>query len=63
MRSNRLVPMSSQRSVHERADEWMRIQIDESLRDPRPNIPADEVFKRLRAYHTRRLEIRRGEKS
>jgi antitoxin ParD1/3/4 len=29
-------------------DEWMREKIRESLDDPRPSIPADEVFARLR---------------
>ena len=33
--------------------EWMRKRIDEALADPRPNIPARTVFKRLRAYHAR----------
>ena len=33
--------------------EWMRKQVDEALADPRPNIPAERVFKRLRDYHAR----------
>jgi hypothetical protein len=32
---------------------WMRRRVDEALSDPRPNIPARKVFKRLRAYHAR----------
>lgn len=32
-------------------DEWMRRQIDESLNDPRPSVPAKEVVKRVRAHH------------
>jgi antitoxin ParD1/3/4 len=30
-------------------DEWMRQKVDEALDDPRPDIPADEVFAELRA--------------
>ena len=33
--------------------DWMRTRIDKALADPRPNIPARTVFKRLRAYHAR----------
>jgi antitoxin ParD1/3/4 len=36
--------------------DWMRKRIDESLADPRPNISAGTVFKRLRAYHARQLK-------
>jgi len=42
----------------ESALEGLRWAIDESLADPRPNIPANEVFRDLRAYHARRV---RGE--
>jgi antitoxin ParD1/3/4 len=31
----------------------MRKRIDEAVADPRPNIPARTVFKRLRDYHAR----------
>jgi antitoxin ParD1/3/4 len=37
-------------------NDWMRKRIDESLADPRPNIPARTVFKRLRNYHARQLK-------
>jgi antitoxin ParD1/3/4 len=30
-------------------DDWMRERIRESLEDPRPDIPAEEVFAELRA--------------
>ena len=36
-------------------DDWMRRRIDEALADPRPNVPAREVFKRLRERHAQRL--------
>ena len=38
----------------EAVKDWMRQQIDESLNDPRPNIPASKVFKELRERHARR---------
>lgn len=31
-------------------DEWLRRAVDEALADPRPSIPAREVFADLRAY-------------
>jgi antitoxin VapB len=31
--------------------ECLREKVDEALADPRPNIPAREVFRRLRAHH------------
>jgi len=42
-------------------DEWLRERIRESLADPRPNILADEVFKRIRAHHAGQLKARRDE--
>ena len=35
---------------------WLRKKVDEALADPRPNIPAREVFKRLRAHHAARTK-------
>ena len=37
-------------------DEWLRQRVEESLSDPRPSIPAEEVFKRLREHHAERLK-------
>jgi antitoxin ParD1/3/4 len=42
-------------------DEWLRQKIDEAFADPRPNIPAREVFKRLRAYRAERRRSSRRE--
>lgn len=42
-------------------DEWMRQRIDEALSDPRPNVPAADVFKRLREHHAARLKSERDE--
>jgi antitoxin ParD1/3/4 len=37
-------------------DGWLRERIDEALADPRPNVPAREVFARLREHHAARLK-------
>jgi antitoxin ParD1/3/4 len=36
-------------------DDWLRVKIEESLNDPRPSIPAEEVFARLRARSAEQL--------
>ncbi|MEJ1969903.1 MAG: type II toxin-antitoxin system ParD family antitoxin [Rhizomicrobium sp.] len=36
--------------------DWLRRQVDESLNDPRPNVPAADVFARLRKHHARRTK-------
>jgi antitoxin ParD1/3/4 len=41
--------------------DWMRQRVDESLADPRSNIPARKVFKRLRDHHARQLKAASGE--
>lgn len=43
-------------------DEWMRQRIDEAWTDPRPNVPAREVFERLREHHAARLTAEEDEK-
>ena len=40
-------------------DEWLRRKVDESLADPRPDIPARDVFKRLCARHAARTRAGR----
>lgn len=40
----------------EALNDWMRQRVAESLADPRPGVPAEEVFTRLRAHHARRLK-------
>ena len=37
-------------------DTLLREKVKASLADPRPSVPADEVFKRLRARHARRVK-------
>jgi antitoxin ParD1/3/4 len=34
-------------------NDWMRQKIEESFADPRPTVPAEAVFKRLRARNAR----------
>lgn len=43
--------------------EVLRRKVEEALADPRPSVPASEVFKRLRARHARRVKAERGEKA
>jgi antitoxin ParD1/3/4 len=42
-------------------DNWLRQQIEESLADPEPSIPAAEVFKELREHHANRVKKERDE--
>lgn len=43
-------------------DEWLQKRVDEAFADKRPNVPAEDVFKRLHAHHARRVKGRRREK-
>jgi len=36
-------------------DEWMREKVREAVDDPRPSIPAEDVFAEVRARHAARL--------
>jgi antitoxin ParD1/3/4 len=40
-------------------EEHLRAQVQASLHDPRPSIPAADVFRRLRARHARKLKARK----
>jgi antitoxin ParD1/3/4 len=42
--------------------EWLRERVDEAFADPRPNIPARDVFKRLHKRHAGRLKAEANEK-
>jgi antitoxin ParD1/3/4 len=46
--------MSNRKSA--RRDEVMREKIRASLADPRADIPAEDVFARLRSYHEGQLK-------
>ena len=39
--------------------DWVRERIEESLRDPRPSVPAHDVFSRLKKHHARRTKAER----
>ncbi|WP_367210646.1 hypothetical protein [Mesorhizobium sp.] len=34
----------------------IRARVEEALNDPRPDIPADDVFRALRTHHASRME-------
>lgn len=36
-------------------DTWLLARVEEAFDDPRPSLPAREVFDRLRAHHAERL--------
>jgi antitoxin ParD1/3/4 len=37
-------------------DEYLRAKVQASIKDPRPSVPAVDVFKRLRSRHARNLK-------
>jgi antitoxin ParD1/3/4 len=39
--------------------DWLRQRVEEALADPRPDMPAGEVFKRLRQHHAEKKESER----
>ena len=41
--------------------DWLRQRVDEAFADPRPDLPAREVFARLRAHHAERGAAGRNE--
>lgn len=43
-------------------NEWLRQRVDEAFADQRTNIPARDVFRRLRRYHARQVKSKSGEK-
>jgi antitoxin ParD1/3/4 len=38
---------------------WLRRRVDEAFADPRPSIPARDVFKRLRKHHSSQVKAAR----
>jgi antitoxin ParD1/3/4 len=42
-------------------DGWLRQRVDEAFADPQPNLPARDVFKRLRKHHARRASAKPNE--
>ena len=43
-------------------NEYLRQRVEEALTDPRPNVPARAVFKRLRKHHAEQVKVRQNEK-
>jgi len=41
-------------------DEVMRYKIHEAINDQRPDIPAEDVFKKLRSRHAERIKAAKG---
>jgi antitoxin ParD1/3/4 len=41
---------------------WLRRRVDEAFADPRPSLSGDEVLRRLRAHHARRVKTERASK-
>lgn len=37
--------------------DWLRAKVDEAFADPRPNIPARDVFRRLQGYHAEQAKV------
>ena len=37
-------------------DEYLRHKVEAALADPRPSVPAEEVFARLRAHHAKQVK-------
>jgi antitoxin ParD1/3/4 len=37
-------------------DEYLRAKVQASIKDPRPSVPAADVFKRLRSRHARNVK-------
>jgi antitoxin ParD1/3/4 len=42
-------------------NDWLRRRVEEAFADPRPSVPAAEVFDRLRDRHAQRTKARRHE--
>jgi len=40
--------------------DWLRQRVDESFADPRPSVPARDVFERLRKHHAERVKDKRA---
>ena len=43
-------------------NDWLRQRVDEAFTDPRPNVPARDVFRRLRKHHAEQVKAERNEK-
>ena len=39
-------------------DAILRARVEEAMADPQPNVPAEDVFARLRTHHERQVKVR-----
>jgi antitoxin ParD1/3/4 len=44
-------------------NEYLRQRVEEAFTDPRPNVPARDVFKRLRKHHAEQVKAGPNEKA
>jgi len=44
-------------------NDWLRQRVEEAFADPRPNVPAADLFKRLRRHHAKQARAGRNEKA
>ena len=44
-------------------NDWLRESVEAAFADPRPNVPARVVFKRLREHHARQVKAARNEET
>ncbi len=44
-------------------NDWLRQRVEEAFADPRPNVPAADLFKRLRQHHMKQVRAGRNEKA
>jgi antitoxin ParD1/3/4 len=42
-------------------NDWLKQRVEEAFADPRPNVPARDVFRRLRRHHARQTKLDRHE--
>jgi antitoxin ParD1/3/4 len=40
-------------------DSWLKSRIEDAFSDPRPSVPAEDVFRRLRAHHAKKSKTKR----
>jgi antitoxin ParD1/3/4 len=40
--------------------DWLRQRVDAAFADPRPSVPARDVFRRLRRHHAKQAKETRG---
>jgi antitoxin ParD1/3/4 len=44
-------------------DDFLRARVEEAMADPRPSVPARDVFKRLRAHHASRAKTSKARRA